>query len=156
MIRAGRPPKPISWKIFEKLCYIQCTIAELASVLEICEDTLYDRVQKEYGEHFAVVYKRFAAGGKSSLRRYQFDMAKKSATMAIWLGKQYLNQKDISREEMQDMLEELKDAVRDSEESPGVAQDQRPVLEDQQSLPYPHVAGAEDKVCSKLGTETAV
>jgi hypothetical protein len=27
-----------------------------------------------------------------SLRRYQFDLAKKSAVMAIWLGKQYLGQ----------------------------------------------------------------
>ena len=35
-----------------------------------------------------------SAGGKRSLRRYQFDLAKTNATMAIWLGKQWLNQTD--------------------------------------------------------------
>jgi hypothetical protein len=29
-----------------------------------------------------------------SLRRYQFDLAENNATMAIWLGKQWLGQKD--------------------------------------------------------------
>lgn len=32
--------------------------------------------------------------GRASLRRYQFDMAKKNPTMSIWLGKQYLGQQD--------------------------------------------------------------
>ena len=34
--------------------------------------------------------------GKASLRRTQFRMAETSAAMAIWLGKQYLGQKDKS------------------------------------------------------------
>lgn len=28
------------------------------------------------------------------MRRYQFELAKKNANMAIWLGKQYLGQRD--------------------------------------------------------------
>ena len=32
--------------------------------------------------------------GKISLRRKQWQLAEKSASMAIWLGKQYLNQRD--------------------------------------------------------------
>lgn len=31
---------------------------------------------------------------KTWLRQAQFELAKKNATMAIWLGKQYLNQRD--------------------------------------------------------------
>ena len=30
-----------------------------------------------------------------SLRRYQFQLAQKNTAMAIWLGKQYLGQRDI-------------------------------------------------------------
>ena len=33
--------------------------------------------------------------GKSSLRRIQFRLAEKNASMAIFLGKQYLGQKDV-------------------------------------------------------------
>lgn len=33
--------------------------------------------------------------GKISLRRSQFQLAEKNASMAIWLGKQYLGQKDV-------------------------------------------------------------
>ena len=32
--------------------------------------------------------------GKISLRRKQWQLAEKSASMAIWLGKQYLGQRD--------------------------------------------------------------
>jgi hypothetical protein len=41
-----------------------------------------------------VVYKRFAAAGNASLRRSQFKMAEKSVPMAIFLGKNWLNQSD--------------------------------------------------------------
>lgn len=40
------------------------------------------------------MFKKKSAGGKMSLRRYQFELAKKNASMAIWLGKQYLGQSD--------------------------------------------------------------
>ena len=36
-----------------------------------------------------------SAGGLTSLRRIQFSMAHTNVAMAIWLGKQYLGQKDI-------------------------------------------------------------
>lgn len=35
-----------------------------------------------------------SVGGKISLRRWQFKMAEHSVPMAIWLGKQYLGQRD--------------------------------------------------------------
>ena len=40
------------------------------------------------------VYAEKRQKGRASLRRSQFRLAEKSATMAIWLGKQYLGQKD--------------------------------------------------------------
>ncbi|CAB4164469.1 hypothetical protein UFOVP816_36 [uncultured Caudovirales phage] len=90
----GRPPAEIDWKLFEQLCFIQCTQAEIASFFKIVPDTLIDRTQANYGEPFSSVYKRFSDGGKSSLRRTQFRLAEKNTAMAIWLGKQYLGQSD--------------------------------------------------------------
>lgn len=91
----GRPEKPIDWKIFEQLCHIQCTHDEIANFLHIAKATLYERACKEYEvEDFPTIYKRFTEPGKCSLRRNQFRMSEKNASMAIWLGKQYLGQKD--------------------------------------------------------------
>jgi hypothetical protein len=44
---------------------------------------------------FADTYKSKSQAGKSSLRRAQWKLAEKNASMAIWLGKQYLGQRDI-------------------------------------------------------------
>lgn len=90
----GRPPKDIDWKLFESLCKIHCTHDELSSVLEVSKATLYERTQKQYSEDFPTIYKRFCDGGKASLRRIQFKQAEKNTSMAIWLGKVYLGQKD--------------------------------------------------------------
>lgn len=43
---------------------------------------------------FAEAFKTWSADGKISLRRNQFRMAEHNVSMAIWLGKQYLGQKD--------------------------------------------------------------
>ena len=94
MAKLGRPEKPIDWEKFEELCNIQCTHDELASMCKVAKSTLYERAEKHYGEDFPTIYKRFSEGGKCSLRRSQFKMANKNASMAIWLGKQQLGQKD--------------------------------------------------------------
>ena len=44
--------------------------------------------------NFSEIFKEKRGLGKISLRRNQWRLAEKSATMAIWLGKQYLGQKD--------------------------------------------------------------
>lgn len=90
----GRPPIEIDWKHFEQLCHIQCLQSEIASFFKINVDTLHDRVKKQYGEDYSDVYKKFSDGGKSSLRRMQYRLAEKNVAMAIWLGKQYLGQKE--------------------------------------------------------------
>lgn len=91
---SGRPKKEVDWKQFEDLCAIQCTASEIASVLQIHHDTLTYKVLEHYGEGFSDVYKRFSENGKMSLRRTQLKIAQKNAGMAIFLGKQYLGQKD--------------------------------------------------------------
>lgn len=94
----GRPIKEIDWNMFEQLCGIHCTTSEISSFLKIHDDTLRVRALKYYGgEDYSAIYKRFQESGKCSLRRNQFAMSKSNATMAIWLGKQYLGQKDIEQ-----------------------------------------------------------
>lgn len=94
MARTGRPRKEINEKLFEDLCAIQCTEKEICAVLGCCEDTLNAWCKRTYKMTFSDTYKSKKMLGKSSLRRTQFRLAEKSASMAIWLGKQYLDQKD--------------------------------------------------------------
>lgn len=99
MAKMGRPEKEIDKKQFETLLKMQCTLEEVAGFfaeqLDGCsEDTIERWCRKTYGLTFAEVSKKGRANGKISLRRYQFELAKTNASMAIWLGKQYLDQKD--------------------------------------------------------------
>jgi len=94
-LKGGRPPIVIDKVQFEKLCAIQATEEEIAGWFQCSEDTIRRFCQKTYGEQFCEVYKRLSANGKISLRRTQFKIAEAgNATMAIWLGKQILGQKD--------------------------------------------------------------
>ena len=92
---AGRPNIKIDKEQFEKLCTIQATEEEIAGWFKCSEDTIRRFCQKTYGTQFCEVYKRLSSGGRISLRRTQFRIAENgNATMAIWLGKQYLGQTD--------------------------------------------------------------
>jgi len=84
----GRPKVDIDLKLVARLASIQCTISEISAIIDIPIGTLSNR------EDFTTTYKKGTEGGKMSLRRLQFKIAKKSAAMAIFLGKQYLGQKD--------------------------------------------------------------
>lgn len=84
----------IKKEMFESLCGIQCTKEEICAVLGVTDKTLDKWCHTTYGESFSVVFKEKREFGKSSLRRTQWKMAEKNATMAIFLGKQYLGQKD--------------------------------------------------------------
>ena len=86
--------KEINLKHLEKLCSMQCTKSEICDFFDIDEKTLTRICKDEYGMGFSDVYKKKSATGKISLRRYQFRIAETNATMAIWLGKQYLGQRD--------------------------------------------------------------
>ena len=91
----GRPPKKINQQQFEALCGIQCTEEEVLEVLDCSRDTLNKWCKETYdGETFCQVFKKKSAGGKASLRRRQWQLAERNTSMAIWLGKQYLGQRD--------------------------------------------------------------
>ena len=92
---AGRPKVDINIDDFVKLCEMQCTRKEIAGFFD-CEEGALDRWIKEtFGMTYMGVFERFRSKGLLSLRRNQFQLSEKNVAMAIWLGKQYLGQKDI-------------------------------------------------------------
>lgn len=90
----------INRSTFENLCAIQCTKEEISSVLNISEDTLERWCKETYNQNFAVVFAEKKQVGKMSLRRTQWRLAEKNPTMSIWLGKQYLGQRDSFPDEV--------------------------------------------------------
>lgn len=92
--KMGRPRKEIDKALFERLCGLQCSLEEIAYALDCSADTVERWCKREYSLTFAEAYKKHSGSGKISLRRYQFELAKKSAAMAIFLGKNYLGQTD--------------------------------------------------------------
>lgn len=102
--KGGRPRKEVNWQTVDSLCEIHCTGEEIAHVLGMHYDTLDARCRETYGLGFSDYYKRASSGGKKSLRRMQYDMAMKgNVPMLIWLGKNWLNQRDQIEPEAKDI-----------------------------------------------------
>lgn len=91
----ARPRKEINKDNFEKLCAIMCTESEICGFFGVTDKTLSRWCRDTYGLSFSEAYKRYSADGRISLRRAQFKIAERNATMAIFLGKNYLGQKDV-------------------------------------------------------------
>lgn len=73
---------------------LQATAEEVAGAFRVSTDTLDRRLREAFGMGFAELRKRCNGLHKLSLRRYQFQQAQRSATMAIWLGKIWLGQRE--------------------------------------------------------------
>ena len=90
----ARPRTEIDKKQFENLCGLQCTLEEICGWFDVCSDTLETWCKRTYKRSFSEVFAQKRGAVKISLRRSQWRLAEKNANMAIWLGKQYLDQKD--------------------------------------------------------------
>lgn len=91
----ARPRAKIDKKQFETLCAIQCTEEEICAVIGVDDNTLARWIKENYnGRRFSEVFKEKRANGKASLRRNQWRLSETNAAMSIWLGKQYLGQRD--------------------------------------------------------------
>lgn len=107
----ARPRKEIDLEQFRKLCQIQCTLTEIADWFDCSEDTIERWCKRELEKSFAEAQRNFSVDGKISLRRIQFKLAEKNVTMAIWLGKQYLGQKDTHEYNVSTITEAAKKQV---------------------------------------------
>jgi hypothetical protein len=99
----------IDKKRFERLCGIMCTELEICDIFDVSHDTMNRWCHDTYGKTFEEAWRMFTAGGKVSLRRAQFQQARKYPAMAIWLGKQYLGQSDKVETESYDAIEVIDD-----------------------------------------------
>tara|TARA_R100000329_G_scaffold149688_1_gene140839 strand:+ start:655 stop:1029 length:375 start_codon:yes stop_codon:yes gene_type:complete len=117
MAKTGRPKITIDWDVVKRLCNLQCTQTEIASVVNVSEDTLVRRIKSKYNLTYAEYYKKESAGGKASLRRAQWkkaigtkdsegkDKNDGSVPMLIWLGKQYLGQAESPLGDVNELCE---------------------------------------------------
>lgn len=96
--KAGRPERDFDASIFEQLCFVQCTKDEMELILKTDQRVINKWCLRHYEIDFDTAYKRFSAGGKGCFRRDQYKLAKKNASVSIWLGKQWLGQRDIPQE----------------------------------------------------------
>jgi hypothetical protein len=95
---AGRPPIPIDLAELEKLCVLQCTQREIAAWFGCTERTIESYAKKP---EVAEVMDRGRAKGQISVRRAQMKLLEAgNATMGVWLGKQYLGQRDVTPVEL--------------------------------------------------------
>lgn len=77
--------------LVQALGRLQCTNEEIASCLGTTDTTLLNAQNKEV---FLGALEKGKAEGRMSLRRIQMKLAETSATMAIFLGKQILGQRE--------------------------------------------------------------
>jgi hypothetical protein len=85
----GRPRKKVDTEVIERLAALHLTVEEIALVTGVSKRTLERR--------FDVSIKRGRDQAKAAIRRRQFEAAMAgNTTMLIWLGKQYLGQRDQS------------------------------------------------------------
>ena len=130
----ARPRKDIDQTEFEKLCALQCSCEEIADWFSCSVDTIERWCKRVYHDSFAVVFAQKRGRGKIALRRSQFELAKKSAAMAIFLGKNYLGQRDRqevmagSIGQLDELIEGLKepyDIYTETESHDGVMEDEQ-------------------------------
>ena len=89
----GRPRKELDVALAKRLAMIQCPPEEIAAVLDVSRATVYRRLQDD--PEFREALEEGYLQGKASLRRLQFQQARTSPAMAIFLGKNLLGQRDF-------------------------------------------------------------
>ena len=83
--------------VFERLCNLYCTKAEICKVLGMDRRTLDKCIAETYSDTptWAEAFERFSAKARAELRRKQFEVAMSGdRSMLIWLGKNYLGQSE--------------------------------------------------------------
>ncbi len=91
-VNSANRPFEIDWETVKKLCIIQCTRDEISAFLEVSHDTLLCAAKRDFGCVLVDKLREWRKGGNCSLRRKQWKLCDTSASMAIFLGKNYLKQ----------------------------------------------------------------
>ena len=109
--KGGRPKAEVDFDQFEKLCALQCTKLEICDYLNITDKTLDRLIKAKYKMSFSEIFKIKRGKGKIALRRFQWRLAETNPAMAIFLGKNYLEQSDKQEIEHQGGVKVLRDDI---------------------------------------------
>ena|SRR5271170_2176242 len=91
---AGRKPVQIDLVELEKLCSLGCNDEELAAWFGVSARTIATRKRHVV---FADVIARGKSKGRIAVRRAQMRLLEAgNSSIAIWLGKQWLGQRDVT------------------------------------------------------------
>lgn len=111
------PKKELDLQVILYWIDLGATAEEIAGAHYMCAQTLKNWLAATTGKSFRELKALCSGASKLKLRRNQMLMSEKSATMAIWLGKQWLGQKEVVEEKktfdgklalMLDKLHEIK------------------------------------------------
>ena len=93
----GRPKAEIDWRKVDQYLKAQCDGVGIAGLLGVAPITLYRACKRKFKVNFDAYSAQKKAEGKELLRAKQYETAfNGNFTMQIWLGKQYLGQRDKS------------------------------------------------------------
>lgn len=93
--QAARPLIPINWEKVDKFLEAGSTGVQIAALIGMHPETLYDRCAREKGVGFTEYRSEKLEKGNSQLLGIQYKLAMQGdKAMLIWLGKNRLNQSD--------------------------------------------------------------
>ena len=107
----GRPKIEIDWKEFEQLCFLQCSLEDIAYWFKCSKKTIERNCYKHYGESFVPVFEKKCVGGKIKLRRNLVKLSEKNVAAAIFLAKNWLGMSD--KQEVQENVSITDKTVRE-------------------------------------------
>ena len=91
----ARPKADIDWHKVDKYLQAHCDGVGIAGLLGIDPETLYRACQRDHKIGFSEYSAQKKSEGKELLKAKQFETAMSgNVSMQIWLGKQYLGQRD--------------------------------------------------------------
>lgn len=95
--KVGRPKIEIDRAEIVKLAHLQCTYEEIAAFFDVDKGTI--------SRNYTTEVLKGRELGKMSLRRSQFKLAQTNGAVCIWLGKNYLGQKEPDSNRITDEIE---------------------------------------------------
>ena len=106
--KGGRSPTEINYAMLSEMCGLMCTGEECASILGVSYDTLARALKRDHGLTFPEFFRRHSVPALVRLRQAQFETATSgSVPMQIWLGKQWLGQREPDRQVQDDDITDL-------------------------------------------------
>lgn len=115
----ARPKAIIDWNKVDMYLKAGCSGAGIAELIGINSETLYRSCRREHKMDFTEYSQKKREVGNDMLRAKQFDTAMKgNVTMQIWLGKQRLDQRERSENEVNinPFLQLMQEASKEEQE----------------------------------------